>query len=146
MRDASQTILIVETTVGDPPVEFLGETSDLVYFMSMAHSERYGADHPLAKAASIIKRKLRIPIGPLMNFGDANGETSEERELLERLWQDASALAEAANRVADVIQTEPELQELTAAFPELPDRLRELAEMAGWADDQDAKVRLTYIL
>jgi hypothetical protein len=146
MAEPSQTILIVETTAGDPPVEFLGDTADIVYFISMAHSERYGADHPLAKASSIIKRKLRIPIGPLMNFGDANAETSEERALLEKLWQDASPLAEAATRAADAIESEAELQELTSAFPELTERLRELSAMASWAAEQGAKVRLTYIL
>jgi len=146
VNDLSQTVLIVETTAGDPPIEFLGETSDLVYFMSMAHSERYGANHPLAKAASIIKRKLRIPIGPLMNFGDANAETSEERELLERLWQDAGPLAEAAIKAANAIETEPELQELTAAFPELSERLRELSAMAVWSAERGARVRLTYSL
>jgi hypothetical protein len=142
----SQTVLIVETTAGDPPVEFLGDTADIVYFISMAHSERYGADHPLAKAASIIKRKLRTPIGPLMNFGDANAETSEERDLLERLWQDAGPLAEAATRAADAIETQDELQELTAAFPELSERLRELSAMAAWAAERGAQVRLTYSL
>jgi hypothetical protein len=146
MQEPRQTILIVETTAGDPPVEFLGETSDIVYFISMAHSERYGAGHPLAKASSIIKRKLRIPIGPLMNFGDANAETSEERVLLERLWQEAAPLAEAAARTAEAIESEPELRELTGGFPDLADRLSELSAMAGWAAEQGAQVRLTYIL
>ncbi len=146
MPESSTTLLIVETTAGDPPIEFLGDTSDIVYFISMAHSERYGAHHPLAKASSIIKRKLRIPIGPLMIFGDANAETSEERDLLERLWQEAAPLAEAATRAADALEGEPELLELTSGFPELAERLRELAAIATWAAEQGARVRLTYIL
>ena len=140
------TVLIVETTAGEPPGEFLGETSGLVYFMSMAHSERYGADHPLAKAASIMKRRMKLAINPLLNFGDANAETSEERQLLEKLWQDAAPLASAARAVADAIDTTDDLSELTSRFPDLPDRLRELAEIADWAAAQDAKVRLTYAL
>lgn len=146
MQEQRQTILIVETTAGDPPQEFLGDTSDIVYFISMAHSERYGAGHPLAKASSIIKRKLRIPIGPLMNFGDALAETSEERALLEKLWQEAAPLAEAAAKAAEAIEGDPELRELTRDFPELPERLRELSAMAAWAAGQGAKVRITYIL
>lgn len=142
----SSTILIFETSAGDPPADFLGDTSDIVYFISMAHSERYGADHPLAKAAAIIKRRLRIPIGPLLNFGDAAVETSEEREMLERLWQDAAPLAEAARRAAEAIEGDEELRELTSSFPELAERLRELAAMAGWAAERDARVRLTYAL
>jgi hypothetical protein len=140
------TVLIVETTAGEPPVEFLGETACLVYFMSMAHSERYGADHPLAKAASIMKRRMKLAINPLLNFGDANAETSEERALLEKLWQDATPLAEAARAAANAIETTDDLRELTDRFPDLPDRLRELAEIADWAAERGAKVRLTYAL
>lgn len=140
------TVLIVETTAGQPPIEFLGETSGLVYFMSMAHSERYGADHPLAKAASIMKRRMKLAINPLLNFGDANAETSEERGLLDRLWQDAPPLAAAARSAADAIEAEDELRELTSGFPDLPDRLRELAEIADWAAERGARVRLTYAL
>jgi hypothetical protein len=140
------TVLIVETTAGEPPVEFLGETSGLVYFMSMAHSERYGADHPLAKAASIMKRRMKLAINPLLNFGDANAETSEERELLEKLWQDAAPLAAAARAAADAIDLTDDVRELTSGFPDLPDRLRELAEMADWAAERAAKIRLTYAL
>ena len=111
------TVLIVETTAGEPPVEFLGETAGLVYFMSMAHSERYGADHPLAKAGSIMKRRMKLAINPLLNFGDANAETSEERELLEKLWQDASPVAIAARAAADAIETTDDLRDLTSRFP-----------------------------
>jgi hypothetical protein len=142
----STTLLIVETTAGDPPIEFLGPTSDIVYFISMAHSERYGADHPLAKATSIIKRKLRISMGPLLTFGDAEVTDTEEIALLERLWQDPTPLAESARNVAEAIETNNELNELTTAFPELPDRLRELADIADWAAEQGAKIRLTFVL
>lgn len=144
---SSHTTLIVETDAADPcPVEFLGDSGDIVYFISMAHSERYGADHPLAKASSIIKRKMRISIAPLLNFADASPDDAGEEALLEKLWQDPGPLAESALAVAAAIETTEELRELTSAFPELPDRLRELAEMASWASGQDAKIRLTYAL
>ncbi len=146
MPEPSQTVLIFETTAGDPPVEFLGDSSDIVYFISMAHSERYGADHPLARASSIIKRRLRVPMGPLLNFGDAAAENAVEEELLGRLWQDATGLAECARSVASAIDSNDELQEMTSARPELPERLRELAAMADWAAQQDAQVRLTFVI
>jgi hypothetical protein len=146
MPDPPPTLLIVETTTGEPPVEFLGDTAGIVYFISMAHGVRYGADHPLAKAAAIIKTRMKIRIAPLLTFGDARADTSEEVELLERLWQDAGPLADAARNVAAAIEETPKLRELTSAFPELPDRLGELAEMADWAAGQGAQVRLTYAL
>jgi hypothetical protein len=146
MPESSPTVLIFETTAGEPPVEFLGHSGDIVYFISMAHSERYGADHPLARASGVIKRRLRIPMGPLLNFGDAATDNAAEEELLERLWQEAAGLAECARSVALAIESDEELREMTSSLPELPERLRELAAMADWAGQQGAQVRLTFAL
>ena len=147
MSAVSPTTLIVETTAGEPcPVDFLGDTSDIVYFISMAHTERYGADHPLAKAAAILKRRLRVNMAPLLRFADALTDDAAEEEMLEHLWQDAAPLAESARSVAEAIEETPALRELTSGFPELPDRLRELAGIADWAAQNGAKVRLTYLI
>jgi hypothetical protein len=144
---SSPTTLIVETTADEPcPIEFLGDTSDIVYFISMAHTERYGADHPLAKAAAILKRQLRLNLGPLLQFADARTEDATEEEMLERLWQDPRPLSHAARSVAEAVEGTPQLRELTAAFPELPERLRELSDIAEWAAERGAKVRLTYVI
>lgn len=144
---SSHTTLIVEVDAPEPcPVEFLGDSGDIVYFISMAHSERYGADHPLARASSIIKRKMRISIAPLLHFADASPDDAAEEAMLEKLWQDPGPLAESALAVAAAIEATEELRELTSAFPELPDRLRELADMASWARDRNARIRLTYTL
>jgi hypothetical protein len=141
------TALIVETTAAEPcPVDFLGDTADIVYFISMAHTERYGADHPLAKAAAILKRTLRVNMAPLLKFADARTEDAAEEHMLEDLWQDARPLAEAARTVAGAIEGTAELRALTSSFPELPERLRELAEIAEWAAGRGAKVRLTYVI
>jgi hypothetical protein len=103
-------------------------------------------DHPLAKAAAILKRKLRINLGPLMTFGDARPDDAGEEAMLERLWQDATPLEQAARTAAEAIASADELRDLTAAFPELPERLRELADIAAWAAERSAKVRLTYVI
>ena len=66
--------------------------------------------------------------------------------MLERLWQEASPVEQSARTVAEAIAGTPELQELTAQFPELPDRLRELADIAAWAAERGAKLRLTYVI
>ena len=147
MSEAGTTALIVETTAGEEcPTDFLGDSADIVYFISFAHSERYGADHPLAKAAAILKRQLRINLSPLLTFADARTENAEEERLLEGLWQEAAPLADCARQVAEAIEGTPELRELSADFPELPERLKELSDMAAWAAEQGAKVRLTYVL
>lgn len=147
MTQPSPTTLIVETTAGeDCPIEFLGDSADIVYFISMAHSERYGAAHPLAKASSILKRKLRINLAPLLNFADANVDDAAEEALLEKLWQDPAPLRESALAVADAVEQHDELRDLTEDFPGLSERLRELAEMAAWAQERGAQVRLTYAI
>jgi hypothetical protein len=146
MPEVSPTILIVETTAGDPPSEFLGPSAALVYFLSMAHSERYGAGHSLARAGFVLKRKLRVNISALLVFGDARTDNAGEQELLDRLWQDAEPVKVAALAAAQALAETQELQELTEDFPELPDRLRELADMASWAAEQGAQIRLTYVL
>jgi len=141
------TTLIVETTADEEcPVDFLGDSADIVYFISFAHSERYGADHPLAKASSILKRKLGIKLGPLLNYADARTENAAEEEHLERIWQDPTAIQDCARAVADALESSTELRDLVEAFPELPDRLRELAEMAAWAIEQGSQMRLTYVI
>ena len=147
MTEAAPTTLIVEITSDEPcPIDFLGDTSDIVYFISMAHTERYGADHPLAKAAAILKRQLRVNMAPLLKFADARTDNAAEEQMLEGLWQEAEPLAEAARNVAAAIAGTPELLDLTAAFPELPERLRELSDIADWAAERGAKVRLTYVI
>ncbi|MCH7836347.1 MAG: hypothetical protein IH864_05715 [Chloroflexi bacterium] len=146
MSEPAATALIVETTAEeDCPLEFFGDSADIVYFISFAHSERYGSSHPLSKAARILKR-LRINLVPLLTFADARTESAAEEQALETMWQDPAPLAECARRVAQEIEASEQLRELSADFPELPDRLRELASMADWAAERGAKIRLTYVL
>lgn len=147
MSEARPTLLIVETTAGEEcPIDFLGESADLVYFLSFAYSERYGSDHPLARAAALLKRRHHIDLSPLLRFADAEAESPEEEQALEALWQEPEPLARAARQAAEAIEGSAELRDLTADFPELPERLRELAEMAEWAAGRGARIRLTYLL
>lgn len=147
MTEPTATTLILETTADEAcPVEFFGDSGDIVYFISFAHSLRYGSDHPLANAAAILKRQLQINLSPLLTFADARTDSAEEERALETVWQDAAPLAESARRVAEAIAATPQLRDLTADFPELPDRLRELAAMAAWAAERGARVRLSYVI
>ena len=147
MSEPAATALIVETTAEeDCPLEFFGDSADIVYFISFAHSERYGSSHPLSKAARILKRQLQINLVPLLTFADARTDSAAEEQALETMWQDPAPLAESARRVAQAIEATEQIRELAADFPELPDRLRELATMADWAAERGAQVRLTYVL
>ncbi len=147
MSEPAATALIVETTAEeDCPLEFFGDSADIVYFISFAHSERYGSRHPLSKAAGVLKRQLQINLAPLLTFADARTESAAEEQALETMWQDPAPLAESARRVAQEMEAAEQLRELAADFPELPDRLRELAKMADWAAERGAQIRLTYVI
>jgi len=140
-------LLIVECDTPETcPINFLGDTSELVYFMSFAHAERYGSAHELAKAAASLKRQLHINMAPLLNFGDARAENAEAERALATLWQEPMPLAECCREVAEAISTDATLQHLTADYPDLLACLRQLADMAQWAAERSAKVRLTYLL
>ncbi len=145
MTQPTPTALIVETTAAEGcPFDFLGDSADVVYFLSFAHSERYGSDHPLAKATAFLKRQLRLNLSPLLTFGDAGAESPDEERALESLWQEARPLAECARQVAEAIEAVPELRELTADFPELPARLQELSDMAAWAAKIERSSELSF--
>ena len=147
MSEPAATALIVETTAEEEcPLEFYGDSADIVYFISFAHSLRYGSSHPLSKAAGILKRQLQINLVPLLTFADARTESAAEEQALETMWQEPAPLAESARRVAEAIEATQQLRELAADFPELPDRLRELAEMADWSAERGARIRLTYVI
>ena len=145
-RIGTPTLIVEFDQEHDCPIDFLGESSDLVYFISFAYSERYGSDHDLARLASHLKRDLGINLRPLLTFGDAQCENSEEEQALEALWQEAPPLAKCCRDVAAAVDSTPNLKRLSSDFPDLSDRLGELGEMAAWASNHSARIRLTYIL
>lgn len=114
--------------------------------MSFAHTERYGSDHELAQVATTLKRQFRINMAPLLTFSDARTADPEEERALDMLWQDAKPLAECCRRLAEALTMNEKLRYLTRHYPELAERLQELREMADWASQRRAKMRLTYLL
>lgn len=145
-RIGPPTLIVEFDQEHDCPIDFLGESSDLVYFISFAYSERYGSDHDLARLASHLKRGLGINLRPLLTFGDAQCENSEEEQALEALWQEGEPLARCCRDVAAAVDSTPKLKGLLSDFPDLSDRLGELGEMAAWASKHSSRIRLTYIL
>jgi hypothetical protein len=89
--------LRVETRAeGDPP-QFTGPTGDLVYFLSFAVAERYGATHELSGVARVLRsRSQRDPLRPLLTFAEDNPADTEDRRDMEQIWQPAAPVAEAA--------------------------------------------------
>ncbi|HZP26297.1 MAG TPA: hypothetical protein VFB90_04535 [Dehalococcoidia bacterium] len=141
------TALLVETTASEPcPIDFQGDTAPLVYFMSFAVAERFGAQHELAEAAAMLKRQVKVNLGPLLRFGNAEPETPGDFEELESLWQDGTPLAQSARETAAALRENAKLREYAEQYPGLAERFDELAQQAAWAAEHDAQVRLTYLL
>lgn len=140
--------LIVETTATEPcPHAFAGNTSDLVYFLSLAYSTRYGSQHELSQAALLLRGELKIDLKPLLTFADRSVEDPADADALERAWQDADPLAECCRRLVAALDSgHARLDELTRDFPSLRDRIAELETMAHWAADRQVRIRLTYNL
>jgi hypothetical protein len=132
---------------GACPVAFGGPTDVLVYFLSFAFSTRYGAQHELARLALLLRSRWKIDLAPLTTFADRELEVEADRRELERVWQDAAKLAETLRKTVEVLDSgDPQVGELTAATPDLRDRLDDLRRMAEWAAGQGARARLSFTL
>ena len=141
-------MLFFETDAGEPcPIAFSGDTSVLVYFLSLAFSTRYGAQHDLSKLALILRGEHKIDLDPLTTFADRNVEEEADERELARVWQDAVPLAGTLNSVLAVLDHPDERIAATLAdTPDLTPRLHDLLRMVEWAAVRRARVRMTFEL
>jgi len=135
----------------DPPgacdTAFDGETDVLVYFLSLAFSTRYGAQHDLSRLALLLRGEKKIDLNPLTTFADRNVEVEADARELERVWQDAAPLAATLARVTEALASGDErIDALTRDTSDLLPRLRDLQRLAECARDAGARVRLSYEL
>jgi len=142
------TAFFFETDGAEPcPIEFGGDASVLVYFLSLAFSTRYGSQHDLSKLAVLLRLEHKIDLDPLTTFADRNVEVEADERELARVWQPAGSLASTLRQVVGVIDAADErVSALMAETPELADRLRELLRMVEWAEARGARVRMTFEL
>jgi hypothetical protein len=144
----AMTAFYFETDADEPcPIAFGGDASVLVYFLSLAFSTRYGAQHDLSKLALLLRGEYKIDLDPLTTFADRDVEVEADARELERVWQDAAPLAETLRRVVQVLEAGDErVDALLARTPELVRRLRDLLRMVEWAEQRGARVRMTFEL
>jgi hypothetical protein len=127
--------------------EFEADTSELVFFLSWAFSQRYGANHEMSLAALILRGEYEIDLSPLLTFADRNVEDPDDADLLERAWQEPAPLAECCEAVAEALSgDDSRLISLREEYPNLVANVRELGRIARWAADSHARVRITYEL
>jgi hypothetical protein len=130
---------------GAPQLE--GDSADLVYFLSFAFSQRYGATHELAVAALALRGEFKINTRPLLTFADRNIEEPGDEDTLEGAWQDAIGLAECSRAVAAALGSEDRrMSALTRDYPRLQDLIGQLGECAAWAATGGLRIRVTYVL
>jgi hypothetical protein len=123
------------------------DTSELVFFLSWAFSQRYGANHELSQASLILRSELKIDLTPLLTFADREVEDPNDADVLERSWQDAAPLAECCERVAETLRGDDQrLVDLTQEYTNLATNIEELGRIAAWTADRGARIRITYEL
>jgi hypothetical protein len=126
---------------------FQGDTSELVFFLSWAFSQRYGANHEMSQAAYLLRTEYKIDLAPLLTFADRDVEDPSDADVLERSWQDAAPLAECCRRVAETMRgDDTRLVALREEYPSLVGNIEELSHIAAWTADRGARIRITYEL
>lgn len=126
---------------------FEAGTSELVFFLSWAFSQRYGASHEMSVAALILRGEYKIDLVPLLTFADRDVEEQEDADVLERSWQDAAPLAECCSQVAEALRGDDQrLSQLREEYPALAGNIEDLGRIAGWAAERGARIRITYEL
>ena len=139
--------LIVQTSSNELLPAFGGPSGDLVYFLSFAVAERYGSTHDLSGAAAIIRHQHnRDVLRPLLTFAEDNPSDPEDKQDMDAIWQDAGPVAESARLAAESIRGSERLLDLTKDFPDLLPRLDDLAQIAAWAVERNARIRLLFRL
>ena len=145
---AAMPRLFFETDPADPsPLEFDGSSDVLVYFLSLAFSTRYGSLHPLSQLALLLRRELKVDLGPLTTFADRDIEEDADQVEFDRVWQDAAPLAATLAAVTTALASSDErIAELIADAPDLRARLADLQRMAERAAERGDRVRLSFAL
>jgi len=139
-------VLDFEPQQPDAP-DFTSGTGDLVFFLSWAYSSRYGASHDLSIAGVLLRSEFKIDLGPLLTFADRNVEDPADAEAIELAWQDAAPLAECCRLVDEALGSdEQRLVSLRTEYPLLRENVRELGQIAAWAAERGARIRVTYEL
>ena len=147
MTQADRRFFVEFDTSEDCPLDFGGDPSVLLYFISWAFTIRFGGTHELAQAALRMQRAHKVDLRPLMRYADRDVEDDEDRHALETAWQPAAPVAASARAAADALDSDDaELHALAEEYADLAPRLRNLASMCDWATERDARVRLSFLL
>ncbi len=124
-----------------------GPSADLVYFLSLAYSARFGASHELALAANVLRNDLGIDLRPLLTFADRTVEEEMDAQALDHAWQDPAPLARCCEAVVAALDAGDErLKDARRDYPTLRERVAEVGSAARWASEHGRRVRITYEL
>ena len=136
----------VETDAAEPcPLDFEDSPDIVLFFASWAYTVQFGGMHELAQAALHLQRRHKVNMRPLVRYADQQIEDDADEKELERAWQPAAELATCCHAIVTALEAgDARLDELTAGFETLAPRLRELAAIAEWAAEHEARVRLSF--
>lgn len=138
--------LIVESDASGEATQFSGSSADLVYFLSFAVAERYGATHDLAVVARTLRQQHAVNLRPLLSFAEDNAPDPDDQRDMDQIWQESGPVRDSARAAAAAIRSSPSLQELAKEFPALVDGLEELGRIAAEYADRGSRLRLLFRL
>ncbi|MEX1023319.1 MAG: hypothetical protein WD058_09240 [Dehalococcoidia bacterium] len=125
------------------PIAFADDPVIVLFFISWAYSAEMGGTHELARAASYLRRQLKVDLKPAYQYADRNIDTPQDRQEFERSWQSPVALAACARTIADHWEhPDAALAPLVQGYEHLAPRLRELAAMCDWATEREPAVQV----
>ena len=143
-RAVPRIVLDFDPERPDAP-KFSTYTSELVFFLSWAYSQRYGATHEMSQAALILRSEYKIDLTPLLTFADREVEEEADEDVLERSWQDAAPLAECCAKVTERLRGDDQrLSDLREDYPNLVTSIEELGRIAEWGAEHSLRMRITY--
>src|SRR5690606_6545681 len=123
---------------------FEGDTSQLVYFLSWAFAQRYGASHEMSEAALILRNEHKIDMTPLLTFADRDVEARGGQGGRDRPWPDAAPRAERCRQGVESLRgDDPRLRELIGEYPGLTANIEALGKIASGATERGARIRVT---
>ncbi len=139
--------LIVESDAAEPgPFGFSGDSGDLLALCSFGYAEPLGSQHPLADFMRRLRTVGAVDVAPLTTFYDRDPTDPADVVNLEAAWQDPAPLAVAAAAARAALVDDAAHEGLQADFPNLTTLLGELTEMASWAQEHAARMRLSFTL
>ena len=102
--------------------------------------------HPLTQLVRHLTQERQINLAPLLTFYDREVADAVDAANLAAAWQPAAPLRDCIAAVRAAMAGDDRAAALLAGFERIPALLTDLEQMAQWAADRGARIRLSFSL